>query len=142
MGMAKRPKKRPDLIDDSIPDTPHIEPKRAWSNRRVVIENGRKREEHERAQKRLVSEYESQRGLLANEATSTPKPDYSHIFDFKDTQTPYTPKPQNTPLNPPVNHPVIADNLRYWVRSALWNGMSIDQIKSVIISEFKLWSKK
>lgn len=124
----KRNKKqqRPDLFDYDASDTPHIEPKTARSMRRVVYTDVQKRNESNRkAQKRLVSEYKSRQSLLANEYNREPKPDYSNIFEF-----------DHDGLS--SKHPQIEASLRQWIRYGLTQQMTYDQIKTIVMSEFRL----
>jgi hypothetical protein len=124
-GKKRNKKQRADLFDYNASDEPHIERKTARSMRRIVYVDGQKqRESHANHQKRVVNQYKAQRALLANEYLRE-KPDYSKVFDY-----------ETDGLG--ILHKDISEAIRSWVRYGLQKHMTYDQIKAVVISEFRL----
>lgn len=95
-----------------------------WGKRKLT-DGQKRREANQNAQKRRVAEYKSQRALLANEYRQNEKPDYSHIFDYGDDGLSQMQKE-------------ISEAIRSWVRYGLQKKMTYDQIKSIVVSEFRL----
>ncbi|MCU0481244.1 MAG: hypothetical protein MUE54_08535 [Anaerolineae bacterium] len=85
----------------------------------------KRKEELEQLRKDQLDEYHSRRSLLAREKYNQASHDYSQIFDFAHD-------------NQDKRHFEIRENIRAWIRHALISGLSYDDIKGVVISEFRL----
>lgn len=85
----------------------------------------KRKEELEQLRREQLEEYYSRRSLLAHEKYRQEEHDYSQIFDFAND-------------NRDKRHFEIRESIRGWIRYALMSGLNYDEIKSVVISEFRL----
>lgn len=95
-----------------------------WGKKRL-IDGAKKKKSNQTSHKRRIAQYKSTRTLLAREYLQDEKPDYDKIFDFTTDEN-------------WQRQQYAKDAIRRWVREGLIQGLSYDDIKRVVISEFRL----